>query len=65
MYIGLAGQTGLANVSNSNVAQNFGGFDPLQTYFLLQDFNQNLKLGGLRDHHARISFGAEYLLDLQ
>ncbi|MBU42805.1 MAG: hypothetical protein CMN76_06270 [Spirochaetaceae bacterium] len=65
VYIGLAGQTGLANVSNSNVAQNFGGFDPLQTYFLLQDFNQNLKLGGLRDHHARISFGAEYLLDLQ
>ncbi|MCB1139254.1 MAG: hypothetical protein KDK23_10885 [Leptospiraceae bacterium] len=64
LYIGLAGQTGTANASDLDIAQNFGGLSPEEMLASLYNFNQNYALGGLRSHHSRISFGAEYSLDL-
>lgn len=64
LYVGLAGQTGKATVTEPNIAQNFSNLAPLDAYYTIQSYNENLKFGGLRDHHSRISFGAEYRLGL-
>ena len=63
-YMGLAGQNGMATVSEPNIAQNFSGLDPLSAYLQIQSMNDSFKFGGLRDHHIRLSFGAEYRLGL-
>tara|TARA_Y100001933_G_C18532795_1_gene369785 strand:- start:55 stop:504 length:450 start_codon:yes stop_codon:yes gene_type:complete len=63
-YLGIAGQNGLATVTEPNIAQNFDGLSPLEAYLQIQQVNDALKLGGLRDHHVRLSFGAEYRLGL-
>ncbi|MCB1170143.1 MAG: hypothetical protein KDK25_07410 [Leptospiraceae bacterium] len=64
LYVALAGQTGTANATNPDIAQNFDNLSPLEMLVSLYDFNQNFGLRGLRSHHSRISFGAEYTLDL-
>ena len=62
VYVSLAGQTGQANATDLNIAQNFSGLSPEEMYFSLYNFNQNMKIGGLRDHHSRFDVGVEYLL---
>lgn len=64
LYVSLYTQTGQANATDPNFAQNDQNLSPEAMLFAIYNANQNLSFTGIRDHHSRFAFGLEYRLSL-